>query len=187
MTESTRSSPPADVGSARHDVAGKTGPVSRRLAEALVYVAPALLVVVAVQQIILSSTLHLSPWTGGGFGMFSSIDTILTRTVRGSLIVDGREIPIRLGGSDPIGRQALQARALPTRARLDRLAGMLARREWRLDPASGVASPIDGSPAPGVRAIRPSAVRLEIYRILFDPTTLQVERLLLADATGTPP
>jgi len=40
MTESTRSSPPADVGSARHDVAGTTGPVSRRLAEALVYVAP---------------------------------------------------------------------------------------------------------------------------------------------------
>ena len=27
----------------------------------------------------------------------------------------------------------------------------------------------------------------QIYRILFDPTTLQVERILLADATGTPP
>ena len=144
--------------------------------------APALLVVDAVHQIILSLTRLVSPWTGGGFGLFSSTYTILTMTVRGSLIVDGREIPIRLGGS-----QTLQARALPTRARLDRLAGMLARRAWLLDPASGAASPIDGSPAPGVRAIRPSAVRLEIYRILFDPATLQVERILLADATGTPP
>jgi hypothetical protein len=188
MTQSTR--PPSSLAESRggpHYVAGRMGRFGRWLAAAIPYVAPGLLVAVAVQQIILSSTLHLPPWTGGGFGMFSSIDMTATRTVRGVLIVDGREVPIRLGAADPLGRQALQARALPTRVRLERLADLLARRSWLVDPALRVASPTDGSQATGVRPIRPSAVRLEIYRILFDPTTLQVERILLADATGIAP
>src|SRR5918993_690761 len=93
------------VESLRLNVDDKISTHHRRLAAALPYVAPVLLVAVAVQQIILSSAFHLSPWTGGGFGMFSSVDTFATRVLRGVLIVDGREIPIRLGSSDALVTQ----------------------------------------------------------------------------------
>ena len=37
--------------------------------------APALLVAVASSQIALSRTVDLTPWKGGGFGMFATLDT----------------------------------------------------------------------------------------------------------------
>ena len=178
----------ADVSNTlRLNVDDKISTHHRRLAAALPYVAPVLLVALAVQQIILSSAFHLSPWTGGGFGMFSSIDTFATRVLRGVLIVDGREIPIRLGSSDALVTPILQARVLPTRPRLERVADALARRAWLVNASTGSASPIAGSPDTQPRAIRPSAVRVEVYRTYFDPTTLQAERILLADATGLAP
>ena len=116
--------------------------------------------------------------------MFASIDTIATRIVRGVLVVDGREVPIRLGSSDSAGRILEQARALPTEARLNRVAEMLARRRWHVNPISTVASPGDADPAePRSRPIQPSAIRLEVYRIFFDQPTMQVERVLLEDVT----
>lgn len=57
----------ADVSNTlRLNVDDKISTHHRRLAAALPYVAPVLLVALAVQQIILSSAFHLSPWTGGG-------------------------------------------------------------------------------------------------------------------------
>src|ERR1700741_4746092 len=90
----------------------------RAVTAALPYVAPAVLVAVALQHIILASTAHLTPWTGGGFGMFSTVDSFYSRIVRPVLVVDGREVPIRLGSTDPLGTELSKAGALPTRARL---------------------------------------------------------------------
>lgn len=38
------------------------------------YLAPTLLITVACAQLLLSHTLHLDPWKGGGFGMFATLD-----------------------------------------------------------------------------------------------------------------
>ena len=40
----------------------------------LAFLPVTLLVIVALNQIHLAHTVHLSPWKGGGFGMFSSTD-----------------------------------------------------------------------------------------------------------------
>ena len=46
---------------------------------------PLLLIAVALRQIILVQTAGLSPWHGGGFGMFASIDRDERRVVTAEL------------------------------------------------------------------------------------------------------
>ena len=178
-----------------HETGGTSDPVPgprrslpRVLTAALPYVAPALLVVIAVQQIILASTAHLSPWTGGGFGMFSSIDNIRSRIVRAVLVVDGRDIPIRLESNDAFTAALFKAGILPTQARLTALAESLARRTWLLDRSSQFATLAgDGSPSAAARTIPSPTVRLDVYRIHFHPDTLELERVFLADAMAVAP
>ena len=45
------------------------------------YFVPTLLIIIAILQLVLVKTSHLSPWKGGGFGMFASIDSPNMRTV----------------------------------------------------------------------------------------------------------
>jgi hypothetical protein len=85
---------------------------------------PALLAVVACHQIFLARTAHLSPWLGGGFGMFSTTDAWANRHLHAWALRPGirREIavPSTLG---PLVRRAL---ALPTDTNLRALAADLA-------------------------------------------------------------
>jgi hypothetical protein len=53
------------------------------------FLAPLLLVSFAGQQIYLAQTHHLSPWSGGGFGMFSSLDAGQRRTIEINVTYDG--------------------------------------------------------------------------------------------------
>ncbi len=50
------------------------------------YVPCALLIGVASLQIVLASTQNLSPWMGGGFGMFSSTDELFNRYLTATLV-----------------------------------------------------------------------------------------------------
>ena len=43
------------------------------------WAAPLLLIVMALRQLILAQTMGLSPWKGGGFGMFASLDKSQSR------------------------------------------------------------------------------------------------------------
>jgi hypothetical protein len=169
------------AGSAR----GQATPRRQALTAALPYVAPALLVVIAVQQIILASTARLSPWTGGGFGMFSSVDYRRSRVVRPVLVVDHREIPVRIDGNDRFATALSKASLLPTQARLTALAGSLARQTWFLDSSTQVATLAgSGAPPSGTRTVQSPAVRLEVHRIRFYPDTLELKRSIIADATA---
>lgn len=58
--------------------------------------APALLVVVATQQIALASWLCLNPWKGGGFGMFATNDRGGLRDVRAFALTLQAEEPLRI-------------------------------------------------------------------------------------------
>ena len=151
----------------------------------LPYVAPALLVIIAVQQIILASTAQLPAWIGGGFGMFSAIDNRRSRVLRAVLVVDRREIPIRIDADDAYATALDKAALLPTQARLTAVAESLARRTWFLDGATQVARLAGtAAPPPGTRTIRSPAVRLEVHRIRFYPGTLELERRIIAAATA---
>ena len=60
------------------------------------YLPVILLVVLASSQLYLVHTESLSPWAGGGFGMFSTPDAPRSRTVRAYVLTPGvrREVKI---------------------------------------------------------------------------------------------
>ena len=148
----------------------------------LAYLPPAILAAVAINHLVLSQTSDLSPWKGGGFGMFATVDSPARRFLSGHLAADGKVLPISLPGDDAAGDALTGALTLPSPERLDRLTDVLARREWYLNPATGTATPRSGRGGTD-RRIRPQAIRLEVYRVLFNRETLEVERLLLAEST----
>jgi hypothetical protein len=90
--------------------------------------APSLLVAVALGQFWLAWTVGLSPWKGGGFGMFSTVDAPSARFLRAHLLRASEEIPVLI----PEGLQslALETRTLPRREGLTRLAERLAGGTW---------------------------------------------------------
>lgn len=110
-----------------------------------------LLVVLALSQIYLVKTASLSPWAGGGFGMFSTPDAPRSRTVRAFVLTPGvrREVEI----PDYLEDAALRAAALPTDSRLTALALGIAR----------VQTP---------ETATPRAVVIEVWKAEYDPETL---------------
>lgn len=93
------------------------------------YVAPLILVCVASLQIFLAHHAHLSPWKGGGFGMFSTVARPDSRVVRGYLLPDDdTQIPLRLPSD--VDRQMQKVRCLPSPFQLERLAHELEALSW---------------------------------------------------------
>jgi hypothetical protein len=114
---------------------------------------PALgLALVAVVQIALARQALLSPWKGGGFGMFSTLDARPYRYVRVFVEGPGRSEELRLPGS--LEEEAAAAEILPT----ERMLGALARAVAARERAAG--RPVE-------------AVRVELWRAEYEPRTLR--------------
>ena len=111
----------------------------------------ALLVVVASGQMVLAHTAMLSPWKGGGFGMFASLDARPFRYVR--MFVRAPERSEELAVPPSLEHMAASVEILPTTAQLERLAHAVVARERRRQ------RPVD-------------EVRLELWRIEFAPASL---------------
>lgn len=97
-------------------------------ARALVFGSPALLCVIACAQIYYAMTGSLSPWKGGGFGMFSTVDSPDARFLRVYLINGNEEIPVLV--PDSLKTLAREAQTIPNRALLSKLADRMARGTW---------------------------------------------------------
>ncbi len=61
------------------------------------WLAPALLVVVALLQIQLTTRTSLSPWKLGGFGMYSGVDAIGARWIRSQVVTPMGTLPVSFG------------------------------------------------------------------------------------------
>jgi len=110
-----------------------------------------LLVVVAIHQLYLSTTAGLSPWSGGGFGMFSTTDAGATRHLHAFVLRPGIEREIRI--PEALGDRERRALTLPSDANLRALAFALAELPT---PDHGAAT----------------GVRIQVWRTRFDPNTL---------------
>jgi len=88
-----------------------------------------LLVVVAGAQVTLATTAGLSPWKGGGFGMFSTTDDGGRRYVR--VFVSAVERSEEISISPSLEDAARRAAVLPRDAELSRLARLVVDRERR--------------------------------------------------------
>jgi hypothetical protein len=140
-----------------------------RVAVVLRYLPSALLVATALCQVIFAFTVDLSPWLGGGFGMFSTTDDGVNRHLRVVTTRAGkeeeREIPPTL---TDLAQRTL---VLPSPARLRAFAQALAREYSR-----------EGQ--------RFATLRVEVWRTTFDaqrltPRTRQLRAVVLA-ADGEP-
>ena len=144
--------------------------VSPRAAEV---VPAALLVAVACGQLALARTANLTPWKGGGFGMFSTLDHGAFRRL--TVVVDAPHRSETL--EMPASLEELSARAVnfPADWLLRRLAAAIAARERRHD--------------------RPVArVTIQVWRTKFDRGSLYAEEQPLRtvsfeahDLIGDPP
>ena len=114
--------------------------------------APAfLLVAVATHQLYLSATAGLSPWSGGGFGMFSTMDAGANRHLHAFVLRPGIQREVRV--PEALEDRERRVLTLPSDTNLRALALALADL-----PTS------DYGPATGVR--------IQVWRTRFDPNTL---------------
>ena len=126
-----------------YDPAGVALPRPRfrpRLSRALLpALAPAILVLVALVQVYTSHTRHLTPWKGGGFGMFSTVDSTSARFFRLYLVTESHakercdelELPVKIPAFSNRHKSALEAiRALPSQEAVQNLAERLADLPW---------------------------------------------------------
>jgi len=137
--------------------------VSPRAAEVIPAV---LLVAVACGQLVLARTAGLTPWKGGGFGMFSTLDHGAFRRVSVVVEAPNRSEAVEIAPS----LEDAEARAVncPTDRLLRTLAAGVAARERRYD--------------------RPVAsVRLTVWRTDFDPVTLHASDRMLRTFTYRAP
>ena len=110
-----------------------------------------LLLAVALIQLFLAHSSGLSPWSGGGFGMFSTSDAPRRRHIHAYSISPGvrREIVI----PDYLRETALRSAALPTESSLNRLAIELAK-----------------IPSPDYET--PNSIKIQVWKTDYDPSTL---------------
>lgn len=105
-------------------------PGAHRTSNTLFLLAPSILLcTIALRQIWLAKTDTLSPWKGGGFGMFSCADTPGNRFLQVTgWTTEGEEVRVRVAASAPFGIQAgllQRLRAYPREADLRTLADAL--------------------------------------------------------------
>ena len=116
---------------------------------------PALLVLVGVAQLLSVSMFHLTPWKGGGFGMFSTLDHGAFRGIE--IVVDGDDRSETIAIAPSLDLIAARAANCPADWLLRRLAEDVVARERRY-----------GRPV--------SQVQLTVWTTSFDPATLTAHR-----------
>jgi hypothetical protein len=112
----------------------------------------ALLLVVAITQIVLAKAAHLSPWKGGGFGMFSTTDGTAFRYVRLFVDAPGRSEELNVTAS--LEMAAARAQLFPSDRFLKGLGEAAGARELR-----------NGRDA--------ATVRVEVWRVEFSDQPLR--------------
>ncbi len=119
---------------------------------------PVLLLAVASNQHRLVMRDGLTPWCGGGFGMFSTADGRFARHLHVYATSAGVQTELAIPAA--LEERAQAVAALPSRARLDALARDLAPfAESDFEP--------------------PDSIRVDVFTVRFDQTTLAPSGVLL--------
>lgn len=149
----------------------------------------AVLVAVALTQMVRAHQIDQSPWKGGGFGMFATVDAPGARILRCRVLTATGEEAADL--PDRLARRAAITRVAPSEANLRILAEELlllraVRRKsplrtemgaTRTEEARSAAIRFVGPEIPlpeGYEEVRVSAVNLELWRLDFDGGSLRI-------------
>lgn len=88
----------------------------------------ALLLAIFGLQYVTAQTTVLTPWKGGGFGMFSTVDVDTGRIVKAYFDIDGQEYPVAV--PEQLDGTIKSLRPMPTEERVEDFARRLAAIEW---------------------------------------------------------
>ncbi len=133
------------------------------------FVPALMLVTVACVQVALAKTAGLTPWKGGGFGMFSTTDDGGRRYVR--VFVSARDRSEELTIAPSLQDAARRAAVLPRDTELSRLARAVVERERRHERAVETVriETWNIEYAPGTLAARTRLTREFVYRVDATP------------------
>lgn len=171
-------------------------PVMKRRDLAIALIAPVLLVVLATTQIFHASTRDLTPWKGGGFGMFASTDGVNYRAVQARFLTDGEPIPIAMhdfGSEDHAAWRFVHARAMPDERRLGRLVERIEQARWKIEGSvarfdawlpDGVRGPLVTTRAQGEgQVVSITGVSIEVWGVFHVRREERVEPRILGRYT----
>ncbi len=91
-------------------------------------IAPLCLLLVAGLHAARVGTARQTPWKGGGFGMFSTIDSERNRFLRAYLLTESGELPLVLPAA--LDKAVAEQQAAPSEAGLKRIALRIAAQDW---------------------------------------------------------
>jgi hypothetical protein len=161
---------------------------SRWAETACVWAVPVVLLLVAAWQIVLVKTTRLSPWKGGGFGMFSTIDAPDDRVVSARVTISGEEYPVELSG--PLAAARDRVLAQPTEAHGRQVLARLLDASWELREHRGGSADAErrffAMPAESGAGSSPAGAHVEVCRMRFDGRTNRLSTQLLLSLDGSP-
>jgi hypothetical protein len=173
------------------DRGGAVAATQRRLPardRLIALIAPLLCLGIALSQVTLSQTRDLTPWRGGGFGMFATADHPEFRVVHTAFQTADGPVPVDPfsieGSHAAVARRAfVNVRALPDDRRADAWAQILMAARW--DVQGGVAV-FDGWHDPDAHPPLAAATDLgadelvtSVWRLAYDRSRLEARPVLV--------
>ena len=137
----------------------------RRVAVGLGAVAPLLLVVVATAQLGLAHAYDLTPWKGGGFGMFSTIDDRVL-VVEVEVEQQRHSVDAEALAAVVDGHLIERAVSMPNEAALAGVAEPLLAASWRL-PEAASAPGVEAVPAHDSAGAEPASVHVSVEEVRY--------------------
>jgi len=153
------------------------------------------------------ATCGQTQWKGGGFGMFSTVDSEAARFVRAFAITTEGELPLAI--PQHLEKTVAELRAAPTQVKFDEVAKRLAAIHWRraderlvrearrasaetISPVSlplpvvGLDRSLEAIPSsePPDFALSVTAVRVECWRLRLESTTSTLRGDKIREATA---
>ena len=93
------------------------------------YIAPAVLCSVALVCLFRVVAYDQSPWKGGGFGMFSTLETPQARYLKVFLVAGPNEIPVEI--PETLKKDVARMQTVPSESQLESIGNRLAMLDWK--------------------------------------------------------
>jgi hypothetical protein len=94
---------------------------------------PVLLCLVALTQIYFSHTQNLTPWKGGGFGMFASIDRMERRVIQITAVTEQKKFVINPEMIIANQNEYSRFQSMPSRKKLQEIHEIVQEKKWVVD------------------------------------------------------
>lgn len=164
------------------DSAAAAGRRARRVTTALGLVAPLLLVLVGMGQMGLVRHADLTPWKGGGFGMFAAIDE---RVLVVEVDVGDERRPVSRDAVATVVDPAVidRAVAMPDSSALERVGAAVLSVPWQASTVDGPPVGSGGLAVPARDGKTPTAVHIALEEVRYDAGAHTATRERLASLT----